>query len=86
LRRDSAADALDALFSSQADAAIVDAVSGARAFPRGLKIITYVSDDWYVAAVDIDSPTLLEAVNQALLRLEQRGDMAKIQARWLHGQ
>jgi ABC-type amino acid transport substrate-binding protein len=85
LRRDSAADALDALFNDQADAAIVDAVSGARAFPRGLKIITYVSDDWYVAAVDIDSPTLLEAVNQALLGLEQSGDMAKMQAHWLHG-
>ena len=85
LRRDSAADALDALFKDQADAAIVDAVSGVRAFPRGLKIITYVSDDWYVAAVDIDSPALLEAVNKALLRLEQSGDMAKMQARWLHG-
>ncbi len=86
LRRDSAAEALEAVFNGQAEAAIVDAVSGVRAFPRGLKIITYLSNEGYVAAVHIESQTLLEAANQALLRLEQSGEMAQMQAKWLHGQ
>lgn len=86
LRQESAGAALAILFSGKADAAIVDAVSGASAFPRGLKIITYVSDDWYVGAVHIESQALLEAVNQSLTRLSESGEMARMQAQWLHGQ
>jgi len=86
LRQESAEAALEALFNGEADAAIVDAVSGARAFPRGLKIVTYVSDDWYVGAVHIESQTLLAAVNQSLTRLNESGQMARMQAIWLHGQ
>jgi ABC-type amino acid transport substrate-binding protein len=87
LRQATAAEALDALLvSGQADAAIVDAVSGARAFPRGLRIVTYLTDEWYAAAVHIDSRELLEAVNQSLTRLEESGAMARMQAEWLHGQ
>ncbi|MEW5961285.1 MAG: ABC transporter substrate-binding protein [Chloroflexota bacterium] len=87
LRQATAAEALDALLvSGQADAAIVDAVSGVRAFPRGLRIVTYLTDEWYAAAVHIDSRELLEAVNQSLARLEESGEMAHMQARWLHGQ
>lgn len=85
LRQESAEAALEVLFSGEADAAIVDAVSGARAFPRGLKIVTYVSDDWYVGAVHIESQALLEAVNQSLTRLNESGEMAHMQAEWLHG-
>jgi ABC-type amino acid transport substrate-binding protein len=86
LRQESAEEALQALFQGEADAAIVDAVTGAQAFPRGLRIITYLSDDWYVAAVHIESQELLEVVNQTLSHLEESGEMAKIQAHWLHGQ
>ncbi|MBN1218336.1 MAG: amino acid ABC transporter substrate-binding protein [Anaerolineae bacterium] len=85
LRRESAAEVLEAVFNGQADAAIVDAVSGASAFPQGLKIITYLSNDWYVAAVHIKSQALLAAVDQSLLRLEESGNMARMQAEWLHG-
>jgi ABC-type amino acid transport substrate-binding protein len=85
LRRESAEEALQALFQGEAEAAIVDAVTGAQTFPRGLRIITYLSDDWYVAAVHIESQELLEAVNQTLTHLEESGEMAKIQAHWLHG-
>jgi ABC-type amino acid transport substrate-binding protein len=86
LRQESAEAALAALFGGEADAVIVDAVSGAGAFPRGLKIVTYVSDDWYVGAVHIESLALLAAVNQSFTRLSDTGDMARMQAEWLHGQ
>ncbi len=86
LRQATAAEALAVLFSGQADAAIVDAVSGVSAFPRGLKIVTYLTDEWYAAAVHLESRELLEAVNRSLTRLEESGRMAEMQARWLHGQ
>lgn len=86
LRQPTAADALATLFNHQAEAAIVDAVSGVSAFPRGLNIVTYLTDEWYAAAVHINSRELLEAVNQSLARLEENGEMAGMQARWLHGQ
>lgn len=85
LRYSTATEAIDALFTGQADAAIVDAVSGVSAFPRGLRIVTYLTDEWYAAAVHIESRELLEAVNQSLTRLEESGRMANMQARWLHG-
>ncbi len=86
LRQATAAEALEVLFGKQAEAAIVDAVSGVSAFPRGLKIVAYLTDEWYAAAVHIESQALLEAVNQSLARLEESGQMAEMQARWLHGQ
>jgi polar amino acid transport system substrate-binding protein len=86
LRRPTAAEALDALLAGQADAAIVDAVTGVSAFPRGLNIVTYLTDEWYAAAVHIESRTLLEAVNQSLDRLARQGHLARMQAVWLHGQ
>ncbi len=86
LRHSTANEALDALFNSEADVAVVDAVSGVSAFPRGLKIVAYLTDEWYAAAVHIESRELLEAINQSLAHLEERGQMAEMQARWLHGQ
>ncbi|MBN1991461.1 MAG: transporter substrate-binding domain-containing protein [Anaerolineae bacterium] len=86
LRQESAAAALTALFGGQADAAIVDAVSGVSAFSRGLKIVAYLTDEWYAAAVPIKSQALLEAVNETLIRLDESGRMAEMQAQWLHGQ
>ncbi len=86
LRKPTANEAIDSLFTGEADAAIVDAVSGVSAFPRGLKIIDYVTDEWYAGAVHIESTELLNAVNQSLTRLEKNGQMAALQAQWLHGQ
>jgi ABC-type amino acid transport substrate-binding protein len=51
----------------------------------GLKIVTYLTDEWYAAAVHIQSRELMAAVNQTLARLEQSGEMAKLQARWFRG-
>lgn len=82
-RYSSAAEAIDALLAGQADAAIVDGVSAVAALPRGLQIVTYLTDEWYAAAVHIDSRELLGEVNQTLIRLEESGQMATIQAKWL---
>jgi ABC-type amino acid transport substrate-binding protein len=83
LRQPTAAEALETLFSGQADAAIIDGVTAQSAVSRGIKVVTYLTDEWYAAAVHIDSRQLLEAVNQSLTRLEASGKMAEIQARWL---
>jgi polar amino acid transport system substrate-binding protein len=86
-RFDTAAAALAAVQQGQADAAIVDAPS---ALPltqtlnptEPLKIVAYLTDEWYAAAVPIHSRELLTAVNQTLARLEQSGQMAALQAKW----
>jgi polar amino acid transport system substrate-binding protein len=85
LRRETADEALAALLAGEADAAVVDAVSGVRAFPRGLRIVAYLTEEWYAAAVHIESQELLMTVNQSLSHLSESGELAKIQARWLHG-
>jgi polar amino acid transport system substrate-binding protein len=84
LRRSTAEEALQSLLAGQADAAVVDAVSGVRAVPKGVSVVTYLTDEWYAAAVHIESTALLEAVNQSLTRLNESGEMARIQALWLH--
>lgn len=87
IRQDSAAAALDAVLIGQADAAIVDAPS-AMTFSQkesgegDLKIVTYLTDEWYAAAVHIQSRELLAAANQTLSRLDDRGEMEKLQAKW----
>ncbi|MCG3206971.1 MAG: Membrane-bound lytic murein transglycosylase F [Anaerolineae bacterium] len=81
LRQPTAADAVAALLAGQADAAIIDAVTAQSA--TGLTIVTYLTDEWYAAAVHIQSRDLLNAINQSLTRLAESGQMAKIQARWL---
>jgi ABC-type amino acid transport substrate-binding protein len=86
LRQATAEEAITALLTGQTEAAIVDAVSGVRAVPQGVKIITYLTAEWYAAAVHIESKSLLEAVNQSLVRLEEEGEMARLQTQWLHGQ
>jgi polar amino acid transport system substrate-binding protein len=83
LRRPTAAEALEAVLGGQADAAIVDGVSGLSAESGGLTVVTYLTDEWYAAAVHIDSRALLKAVNQTLARLEESGEMARLQTGWL---
>jgi polar amino acid transport system substrate-binding protein len=95
LRQDSAAAALAALLNGQADAAIVDAPSALSTLTpspsqeegRGgsLKIVTYLTDEWYAAAVHLQSRELLVVVNQTLARLEESGEMANFQAKWFKG-
>ena len=82
-RYPSAAEALEAVLNDQADAAIVDGVSAVAATGRGLRLVTYLTDEWYAAAVHIDSRELLDVVNQTLTRLDESGEMAKMQAKWL---
>ncbi|NJN98898.1 MAG: transporter substrate-binding domain-containing protein [Anaerolineales bacterium] len=89
LRQDSAAAALDAVLTGQAAAAIVDSPSALTPSPTlplreggGLRIVTYLTDEWYAAAVHLRSRELLAAVNQTLARLEESGEMAKLQAKW----
>jgi ABC-type amino acid transport substrate-binding protein len=85
LRQDSAAAALDAVLKGQTDAAIVDAPSALTPSLQGgggLRIVTYLTDEWYAAAVHIQSRELLAAANQTLSRLEESGEMARLQAKW----
>ncbi len=99
LRRfETAAAALEAVQTGQVEAAIVDAPSAlapltpspseARKRGRGggLRIVAYLTDEWYAAAVYIQSRELLAAVNQTLERLEENGEMARLQAKWFKGE
>ena len=86
VRQPTAAEALAALAAGQAEAAIVDGVTAHSAAADGLKLVTYLTDEWYAAAVHIESRELLAAVNDTLARLQESGEMAEIQARWLQGQ
>ena len=86
VRQSTAREAVDSLLAGQADAAIVDGVSGVSAVPRGVMPVMFLSDEWYAAAVHIDSRALLDEVNRTMTRLDKSGEMAKMQAYWLHGQ
>jgi ABC-type amino acid transport substrate-binding protein len=44
--------------------------------------VTYLTDEWYAAAVHIQSRELLAAVNQTLARLAESGEMAQLQEKW----
>jgi ABC-type amino acid transport substrate-binding protein len=85
LRQETAAAALDAVLDGQADVAIVDAPSALSAQRRGIRIVAYLSDEWYAAAVHIQSRELLAAINQTLARLEKSGEIVRLQARWFQG-
>lgn len=83
LRRATAQEAIEAVSSHQAEAAIVDGVTAVSAEPAGIRLVTYLTDEWYAAAVHIESRQLLQAVNRSLTRLESSGQMAELKARWL---
>ncbi len=85
-REATAAEALAALFSGQAAAAIVDGVTAAGVVSAEVRSVTYLTDEWYAAAVPIDSRELLAAVNQTLARLKDSGEMMEIQRQWLRTQ
>jgi ABC-type amino acid transport substrate-binding protein len=83
LRQPTARQAIEAVLNNQAQAAIVDGVSGAAAQSQGLRMESYLSDEWYAAAVHIESLALLKAVDLTLERLKESGEMQTIQERWL---
>jgi polar amino acid transport system substrate-binding protein len=85
VRQETAAGALQTLLEGEVDAAIVDGPSAVSALPRGLRLVVYLTDEWYVAAVHIESRKLLAEVNQSLARLEESGELARLQAYWFHG-
>ena len=86
LRQPTAEEAIQSVRNGQADVAIVDGVSGLNATSSGLKTVTYLTDEWYAAAVHIESQALLEAVNQTLVNLEESGRMDQLQAEWLQAE
>lgn len=92
LRQESAAAALEMVIDNQAEAAIVDASSALGVTTpsisggEGLKIVTYLTDEWYAAAAHLESRELLAAVNQTLARLEESGEMDRLQVKWFQGE
>ncbi len=85
LRQPTAESALETILRDEAAAAVVDGVTGATATERGLRQVTYLTDEWYVIAVHIDSRTLLTQVNDTLTRLRETGRLAALQSKWLRG-
>jgi len=79
-------DALSAVVSGEADAALVDAIT-LRQFGREQGSLISVGDPIvsipYVIAVPVDAPRLLEEVNDALVRLRESGELGRLEAHWL---
>jgi polar amino acid transport system substrate-binding protein len=86
----SATEALDAVADGDADAALVDGVSG-RLFlgQRGDKVLARapepVTVEPYAMVVRIGDETLLEHLNDALAALQADGRLENLAARWLGG-
>jgi polar amino acid transport system substrate-binding protein len=77
--------ALDALAAGEVDAAVVDAISLAM-HPRAAELTAVgepLVSDPYVVVVAADAPDLLDAVNEALRRLEGDGRLEALRTRWL---
>jgi ABC-type amino acid transport substrate-binding protein len=64
----------------QFDIAIVDGVT-ALSHPN-LRLVKYLSDDWYAAAVSIENRALLAEINKTLSRLLETGELARLQRKW----
>ncbi|HUW08246.1 MAG TPA: ABC transporter substrate-binding protein [Anaerolineae bacterium] len=79
-------DALAAIVSGEADAALVDAVT-LRQSAAGQSGLVAVGDPVvsvpYVIALPVDAPRLLQEVNDALVRLRKSGDLQRLEATWL---
>ena len=83
IRQETAAQTVEALLNQQVDGAIVDGVTGLSALPRGVKIVGYLTDEWYVAAVDLDSQGLLALINERLALMQETGRLDEITTHWL---
>jgi ABC-type amino acid transport substrate-binding protein len=85
LRQPTAEESLAAVVDGRVGATIVDGVSGIRAEGQGLRLVQYLADDWYAVAVHIRSRELYQAIDQTLRRLEETGEMDRLQEKWLRG-
>ena len=64
----------------QFETAIVDGVTALSNPER--RLVAYLSDDWYAAAVSVENRALLAAINQTLTRLIETGEMKRLQENW----
>ncbi|MEM7032727.1 MAG: transporter substrate-binding domain-containing protein [Chloroflexota bacterium] len=64
----------------QHDLAIVDSVTALSHSDK--RIVTYLTNDWYAAAVSPENRALLSEVNRTLNRLLETGEMDQLQAKW----
>ncbi|HIC89924.1 MAG TPA: transporter substrate-binding domain-containing protein [Anaerolineae bacterium] len=79
-------EALSAVVTSEADAALVDGVSARTFLGRegGIRIVEPpVVPDPYVIAVPIKASKLLQAVNDGLVALRKDGTLAELERKWL---
>ena len=82
----SAQEALIALASGEADAAIVDAVSAYQfttTHPNTMRIVGYLTHEPYVIATSARSPRLATAIDTALETLRRAGVLDQLRKRWL---
>jgi ABC-type amino acid transport substrate-binding protein len=78
-------DMLQALKGGEVEAAIVDAVSAYQfiATEGGVQVVGHpLTDELYVIAVRLDSPLLLEAINDALVEMREDGTLEGLQEKW----
>ena len=78
-------DVLWALKEGEVEAAVVDAVSAYQfiAAEGGVQVVgDPLTDELYVIAVQLDSPLLLKAINEALVEMREDGTMERLQEKW----
>ncbi len=78
-------DVLRALKEDEVKAAIVDAVSAYQfiATEGGVQVVgDPLTDELYVIAVQLDSPLLLKAINEALVEMREDGTLERLQEKW----
>jgi len=78
-------DVLWALKEGEVEAAVVDAVSAYQfiATEGGVQVVgDPLTDELYVIAVQLDSPLLLKAINEALVEMREDGTMERLQEKW----
>ncbi len=74
-----------ALLDGQADAALYDGIAARQLAAQGAPIEVVggpLTDDPYVIAVRLDSPQLLERVNEALVELREGGFLQGLEEKW----
>ena len=67
----------------QFDIVVVDGVT-ALENPQ-LRIVAYLSDEWYAAAVSAENSALLTEINKTLERMQESGEMERLHEKWFIG-
>ena len=76
---------IDALVEGQADAAIYDGIAARQMLSQGkpFKIVDGpLTDEPYVIAMRLDSPLLLDKVNEMLVALREEGFLTQLEEKW----